>query len=521
MGNSCESHYFSKEELEQLDAGMQQPPPHPAEVWYPLTHHVETNRKLQHIALPLVPMRKTFPELETEYAQEDLFFHTVKEIVMDRLNSYDITRVERRLLGSDIVTLFYLFAHGGIEEISKNRPDVPKADLAYEYLTQVRKKNKEENPSDMNSSLTFGMEVEYTNEFRRITEAYTALLLAFGAEIKTAVSSLDVDTYELPENASKELQERLLTLKAIKHCFGIKVKNLLPQSGLSIGYRSGALAEFINNYVYLTAYYEKKEGSMDHELVMYPSGTYKMQLRELLFLARTGAISGDWNIHTTLGDIELNKRHTEMMDVLLISAAAGYLPSNVTDKLIDETLDFTSHGIMFEDISATENQPKTSVMDDDTEVYFPFHKRREGRELSPYPDLRSHPKTAVETRGILNYPPGDFPLLVRHVSFTRIAAEAIQAVQRPKKQRTDKDKQLIEKWNHLKNSFHQLLRNHELSPLSSRQYYTKDEDQLTTYGSLLYSIIGESIFNDSFRTEARKIIREFKKEVVKTLTHEA
>lgn len=248
------------------------------------------------------------------------------------------------------------------------------------------------------------------------------------------------------------------------------------------------------------AYTKKTDGNCC-EVITAPSTDYKTQLRDLIHSGVHNEIDG-WNIHTTFSGVLLDSEHHEVMDAMLVLAAAGIIPQT-------ELREMYRSGKLAH-ITITESDPKISEMQGKG-YYFPFHTARSAAgswkvsKLVPYSKHHMHPVTGAQQRGLFDYGVGEFSLLVRNLSFMSTAVSAI----------IDEQNGESTKWSEFSQKIWELFESYGIYRLKSSEYFMRVNDiddvpEVMPYNSLLTAVIRLSFSDPKFRLQVGELIRTFK-----------
>jgi len=467
-------------------------------------------------------------ELKANFEKENKFYSSLRNVLNEFEPRLSSQVPEGRMVGTDLIALYHLFINGGLdrlyqrhigsrEERGKTLAESEieiKTKLAHGYLEVLRYKNKEKITSEKeNWPITVGIEIEYPkNVFYQALRKYSQAFLDLDL---FAYEGADVDS--LPEELAQDRPDLFDTIRSCSFLFGNKIPEYYQLA------RMRDIIDVINRSMIgleslgiLTPVDNVPEGQGDRELRLKPSINHKTLLREALILYNSGLMGrGSWNVHTTIASIELNRNHTEIMDVLLMSAAAGFLPESLLDDEMDkaESTELSEDGnIQFDEFTIVEKVPKESS----DGFYYPFHKARKPHSIDSYASRSNY--HSVERRGVFNYEMVDFINLVREMFFTEYASLAIHAIQNPSR----KNKALAKAWKKLTGEYWKLAKKNGMQKLSTEDYYSESifEDgrisaAATRYNQLLTDCLVESFFNPKFKAETRKIIRNFRRSVKK------
>lgn len=254
---------------------------------------------------------------------------------------------------------------------------------------------------------------------------------------------------------------RIQTQKALQilcYVFGLLPApiNLLSEAKLWLQNRNNLFA-----WQKRFAFPEYKMG-LDSELLLSstfecrsrPHISVRAKLREML--QQSTVLSCDpensINYHTTYSGIRVSCEDSEFMDVLLVSAAAGFLPQAIFDQVGGETIGTErdlEQEITFSQKSIQENYPKASTSIHGT-VYFPFHRVRKAYEIATRMSGNIPSENyAVERRGAFSYPHSEITDFVKETLFADAAARCVAACQLPEESCTPNDLLARKAWKKL------------------------------------------------------------------------
>lgn len=472
-------------------------------------------------------------QLKEIFRKEDGFFEITNQILADKDSQ---NRVEDRSLTTQATLLYHLIANAGIERLMRNyefendtsnlTPDQRldlKAELARRYVERKTKEREEYDPAVPNP-ITVGLELEYDSDFvplsNHLTNTYTQLYYYLSSR-HVNLQVQNPEDLVLPNDPNVPVD--LDSFDKFKALATIVRKVPIP----------AYFAIHINRHIRNTTGTPKTLAKLveppmkEHdevegkEIVTQPTFSFRTQLREILVAAEKGELGNEWNIHATLTGVELSPNDTQFMDILVMAAAAGFIPQHIFDKAIEEqeNTPLRTSGIetSWQQLAVEDYHIKFSNFPDEQNYYyFPFHKHRSAVGES-YPDYQL--RSGVEIRSLLKYEEGEFHLLVRYLDFTEIAAWAVRAEQIPQDERTPNEKKLSLLWHKLNKEFKRLYNSRDIILANKSEYFdTRTEfepnfefDQAQGYIDMLSNIILQSTYMDAdFQMEAREIITNFK-----------
>jgi hypothetical protein len=454
----------------------------------------------------------------TRLDKENRFIQSIQEVVEE---TGELQPFETRILSHDFIAMYGLIVEGELDqiydkyivELRSQGADVPtndqaiedlKVELASGFLNRLHQKNKEVQFAH-SSPVTVGNEVEFHNDLTDLTH------IAFlPAESVSDGNQRLLD--RLNENSEwHDLLDNDGTLKniAIEHVDSVAALGQLTD-------KKGKSLESRVDYKKRHPFKLHKDNGSVLEVVQNPASSPKLLLREIMMLRKYGGLNGSLRLHQTVGGIELSEEHTEIMDVTLISCAAGFAEY---DTFTDEEIDRIMAG---ETLQEKFRKQTYNPSDEDTgSVFYSFHKARKGRDIVPYPLDISDEGNSVEKRSMPAFKEGSFINLVRDCTFTYLGGCAIRAVQKPEKLREDQDIALVDAWNTMQTQWGELLDEAAIyNPENEERYIRIDQkdnlanmDKTTEYDRTMTQVVLESQINPDFRNAARKIVREYSKKV--------
>lgn len=461
-------------------------------------------------------------QLNEFYHLQEIFLDEAKKFLSNEIPRESVLAYitpEDRISISDAMTLYYLLVGGKLDELyaaaqkeldnsvplSPEEMDNQKVELALSFIQNVRDKNREKESFGSHSfPITQGIEIEYEDPLLNLTKKYIQLRKYF--------ISKNITSETAPDSVDTKDRKKFKKFKTITYVLFGKMP-LTAELESSTWTALKSQTEIHDAYDKLPNAPLKPRAAVWLEVATTPSAAYATQLREILHAHLAGLINTDqtdrhghesnkfWNIHQTLGGVDLSPEHTEVMDILLIAAAAGYAGNNVNEEKLEKS-------------TISEKHRKESVL-----FIFPFHKRRtkDDSQLMPYGEKQLSKFPSVEQRSLLKYTLNEFPLLVRFMRFSNMAAYAIHAVQR-KDHPTQEDLDLANAWDELESSWKILLQSHTIHILKQNEYYIQDDhygamQKPASYDITLTRILRERKINKEFTSKAKRLIRQFNKQI--------
>ena len=418
-----------------------------------------------------------------QISKEVLFLKALLEWLKtfeSRLRECD--RVEKRLIASAIIHIFsQVMSCDDLkqESLLNNIKLIWAKNQEYELAT-----------NDVEDPITFGFELEFHDQFN---------LYSFLSENRYSLSLKAADR-----------------LKSLEQIFG----HFNAVTFFSIKELSKHRPLFLNFIYALIEYPELRstlvrDGSWP-EYKSNPAASYKTSIRELLAIYKANGFSFEWAIHMTLSGVELSTEKTDFMVALLVSAAAGNLPTSKFIDFLDQSSAECNEGDFLE-MFLDEEFPKRSEKKSKS-LIFPFHKSRNADEdaIIPYPKYGHHQQRFIEQRSILYYLEDDsFFDFVRHVSFMWLVAWAIRAVQKSPAERSVADEQMAKSWIKLKRKFFNLLKQLGIQKLAQSDFFKKEGSDSTEYQVLLGNLMLESLqTNSDLNIRVFQAVSEFRSEII-------
>lgn len=227
----------------------------------------------------------------------------------------------------------------------------------------------------------------------------------------------------------------------------------------------------------------------------------RARLREILQKSAilTPDLQQELNYHTTYSGVQLSPEHIEFMDVLLVSAAAGFLPQAMFDEIgsaVIESEKNLGQEITFSQKFIRENHAKPSRVGD-IFIFFPFHRVRSAQDLASRISGKVVSENyGVERRGAFSYPHSEITDFVKETLFADAAARCVAACQLPEESCTPNDLLARKAWQKLMNfwkgfSFYPekqasqtsgILQEYGIAPLLDfKDYWIDDEEDLVVF----------------------------------------
>lgn len=460
--------------------------------------------------------------------------HTERSLVTQ------VAALHRLLVQGELENLYtrFLEREGIQDDLAPEQILELKVKLATDFISKITR-NTEAAPESNENDPTFGLELEYIS--------YDSLVRTLETQFNEALGVIRKKTnLNIYKNAISDLDEFSSSpdpeLKSV-YTFFQKIKTLFPNRQLPIqGYYSKILQviekhdinrDVLRNFAALPFSPWRDDQEIDddnlpryatnREIITKADITLRSQLRELVMVAGP-EIEGFWNLHLTIGGVEISPQNHQLMDVLCMAAAAGFLPEKMFEGIIAAQEEATFDAENDEDaptvIRLDEKLTKHSYISSnpDLELYFPFHRTRDGVIIKPL-EGRVAPTHdfGTEVRSILRYEQGEFPLLVRYLDFMEKVTPLVRAVQQ------GENNELTKLWDELQQAFTDLFIEMNLPDLNDEDYYAvgkpalnlDNESELEStnrYNEKLTEILMQSLyFNPEVKARAKKIIIEFKK----------
>lgn len=331
-----------------------------------------------------------------------------------------------------------------------------KTEAAMAYLERLEAKNYR-----TTGNLTMGAEYEYTDKF--LAHYFTDI-----------VNDLNLDrTAPLDADTLHEIELRIKTANALHPP---KAEYAAPDV-----------------FPYSEAL-QINQGYAVRELKTKPTLSPKEQLRDLMYIKKSGLVSGELAPQETYGGVLLDREHLEVMDVRIIGTAGGLYMSPAKDAEIMTSF----HKRIL--LGPSDPYTKFVSLPDGSICYFPLFKPRFESEMQTDPSSRGKHTFGVEWRALPAIDP-TWESFSAHVSrdlYQYYANEAIVCAQMPEDVRSPLEQTRAALWNDFKESWEQLMLRYKLTPLADDEKYIR----LDTDPSIFRTINGVPTF-DPYRAVER------------------
>jgi len=331
-----------------------------------------------------------------------------------------------------------------------------KTEAAMAYLERLEAKNYR-----TTGNLTIGAEYEYIDKFlvHYFTDVASDLDLDSSAP-------LDVDTLH-------EIELRIKTANALHP----------PKSEYA--------APDVFPY---TDVPQINQGYDVRELKTNPTLSPKEQLRDLIYIKKSGLVSGELAPQETYGGVLLDREHLEVMDVRIIGTAGGLYMSPAKDAEIMAAFR------RYELLGPSDPYTKFVSLPDGSICYFPLFKPRFESEMQSDPSSSGRHTYGVEWRALPTIEPTweSFSAHVARDLYQYYANETIVCSQMPEDARSPLEQTRADLWNDFKDSWEQLMLRYKLTPLADNEKYIR----LDTDPSIFRTINGVPTF-DPYRAIER------------------
>lgn len=245
---------------------------------------------------------------------------------------------------------------------------------------------------------------------------------------------------------------------------------------------------------YVSGEYGKGTTFLSSELHTTPSIDPDMQVRELEAYYNSGGLRGDLSVHVTLGGVKLGSRHTEVMDITPISAAAGFITNPTFPEEVKK-------------LSRDPDNPSKKL-------YFPMHKAREPEEMDPYGTVIHD--FGIERRSCNRYSGSQESLgdLQQDMRFAHTDARSIRSVQKNPQERTETDTSLVTIRQNFRGNWNQLLEQHgSIHNPTDEERIAASIDEDPPYTGFVSDVVTRAREDPAFRDETRKLVADYEKHV--------
>lgn len=377
--------------------------------------------------------------LEERLIKEQAFQEAVGS-VQKELDTLHLSPLQNRELKTEVIISYWLFVAGGVDQL---------------YAKYIEKHGLV--PPDQTEDIKISLAAKYLGQKVRAThELPDGVSQGFEMEGKTDAALQQTNDMFYWLDASNDASSSIQTRRTIRQ----KSRNLytaLMQAGFQ---KDSSILAGLDEGVPVTSNLASlsvvlkdpiERGNLDAELKeykTYPAFSYKLQMREYVYLKRSLLEYMTENIQRTSA-VELSREHTEVMAFKLIGEAAGFLPNPFTSEDIATFREEEKMTYIYNEITA-------KISDDGN--YYPYWRAKNPKTAIPYP--KKQPKVITEERAINRFKEGSFIGLVRYARLRALGDICIAAKQTAEKKRTAREKELVIALDGFLSGWSELLQTH-------------------------------------------------------------